>query len=699
MQRRRTWLMLGQRHAVPSRGMRGTAKLRPEIQGLRALAVSLVLVFHLWPTQLKGGYIGVDVFFVISGYLITKHLLTELETSGRLSVAEFWARRARRLLPASLLVLATSAGATLLWVPAGLAERFLREIAASALYVQNWQLALDSVDYFAASNEPSPVQHFWTLSVEEQFYFALPLLLLVVLAATRRAGTLEQRRRVAGLSLALTVLASFAYALANAASEPAPTYFSTPARAFEFGAGALLSFAGVPSNSWVRAFVAWSGLGGLVAGVWLMGQVEPFAPAATCLPILGTLATLWARDGGGLEPARLLRVPPLQFLGAISYSLYLWHWPLIVVLPLALGRPLSDVDKVGVLLASVGLAWSTTRWVEDPMRFARTRAGLHRPWVVASWSAAGMSVVLGLAALGLGRSAPEQAPLGGLALHDRACFGAGAMRRPREQCSDRKMGVVPPPSALRFDVVSRPDCRVDSDNPELRMCSLGAHTGYDKRLAVLGDSHAAALLPAFEAIASKRNWRIDVAAKNACYWTSATQPNRSPRNARACDEWKAALNRRLDGEPPFDAILVAHSVTRYPPEAAPGTTREETIVKGLLDSWRRQAERGTRIIAIRDNPVPGAETLACVVRNPSRANELCSFDRRAGLATFDGSIGAVRLLPGSHLVDLSDYYCHADTCPPIIGNVIVYRDADHITATFARTLAPFLMDELDKILG
>jgi peptidoglycan/LPS O-acetylase OafA/YrhL len=678
--------------------MLGSTKLRAEIQGLRALAVSVVLVFHLWPAQLKGGYVGVDVFFVISGYLITKHLLTELETSGRLSVTEFWARRARRLLPASLLVLATSAGATLLWVPAGLAERFLREVAASALYVQNWQLARDAVDYFAESNEPSPVQHFWTLSVEEQFYFALPLLLLGVLAATGRGGTFEQRRRVAGLSLALTVSASFAYALVNAASEPAPTYFSTPARAFEFGAGALLSFAGPPGKSWVRVFVAWSGLGGIVAGVWLMGQVEPFDPAATCLSILGTLAILWAGDGGGFEPARLSRVPPLQFLGAISYSLYLWHWPLIVLLPFALGRPLADLDKVGVLLASVGLAWLTTRWVEDPIRFARTRAGLHRPRVVASWSAAGMSVVLGLTAIGLGGSAPAQPDVGRLAAQDPACFGAAAMRTHRESCSSQRTAVVPKPSALRFDVVHRPDCRVESQDTELRMCSLGPHTRYDKRLAVLGDSHAAALLPAFEVIAHERGWRIDLAAKNACYWTSATQPHRSPANKQACEDWKTALNRRLGSEPPYDAILVTHSVSHYPPEGVAGATREETIVNGLLDSWRRQAERGTRIIAIRDNPVAGAETLACVLRNLSRANELCSFDRRAGLAAFDGNIGAVRLLPGSHLVDLSDYYCHADTCPPIIGNVIVYRDADHITATFARTLAPFLMQELDKVL-
>jgi len=677
-----------------------STKLRVEIQGLRAFAVVIVVTFHLWPARLRGGYVGVDVFFVISGYLITKHLLSEVARLGRLPVGEFWARRARRLLPAALLVLACSTVATSVWVPAALSQRLLGEVLASTLYVQNWKLATDSVDYFAESNEPSPLQHFWSLSVEEQFYLALPLLLGALLLATRSPQRAALRRPLIAMSLALVVLGSFAYAITAAASDPAPAYFSTAARAFEFGSGALLSFAGPAPASWVRRCVAWCGLGALAGGVGWMGRVVPFDPIASSLSVLGTMAILWAGDGGGVEPALLCRPPVIQWLGGVSYSLYLWHWPLLTLLPHALERPLSGLDELAIVVASLVLAGFTRRYVEDPIRFAGTRACLHRPQRVAAWSLAGMGGVVGIAAVCLPLTPTDPTPTADrLQARDPLCFGARAMRSPPAACARKSRDVVPPLTALPFDDVIRPDCRVEADDPEVRTCALGPHSGYAKRLAAIGDSHAAALLPALEIIAQTRRWRIDVAAKNSCYWTSAAQPNRSAVNQDACERWKAELERRLAEMPPYEAILVTHSASRYPPLAAAGSTQEATIVSGLLDTWRRQVERGTRIIAIRDNPVAGPQMRACVTRNLQRANERCSLSRRQALAAFDGSIRAVQSLPGSHLIDLSDYYCRGDTCPAIIGSVIVYRDASHITATFARTLAPFLQAELEKVLG
>ncbi len=221
--------------------------MRREIQGLRAVAVLLVVLFHLWPGRVPGGYIGVDVFFVISGFLITSLLLREVDRSGSVSLGQFWARRLRRLLPASYLVLAVSAVGTLLFVPRLVWEQFFGEILGAGLYVENWVLAVNSVDYLAAENAPSPAQHYWTLSAEEQFYLVWPLLVLLGIwlarRATRRSGVPAVPRRAVFAVLAVGVVASLAYSLWVSATNPAWAYFVTPARAWEFGAGALLAFA------------------------------------------------------------------------------------------------------------------------------------------------------------------------------------------------------------------------------------------------------------------------------------------------------------------------------------------------------------------------------------------------------------------------------------------------------------------------
>jgi peptidoglycan/LPS O-acetylase OafA/YrhL len=198
--------------------------VRPEIQALRAIAVTSVVIYHLWPTHLPGGFVGVDVFFAISGYLIIGHLLREVDANGRIRLVSFWARRARRLLPASLLVLVITGVATLVWVPSVLWKQFFSEIGSSALYVQNWLLAANSVDYLAATNSPSPVEHFWSLSVEEQFYIAWPIVIVLVLAIARLSRRLNGRHLIAAALILLTA-ASFVYAVHDVARHPAEAYF------------------------------------------------------------------------------------------------------------------------------------------------------------------------------------------------------------------------------------------------------------------------------------------------------------------------------------------------------------------------------------------------------------------------------------------------------------------------------------------
>jgi peptidoglycan/LPS O-acetylase OafA/YrhL len=382
----------------------GPRAVRTDIQGLRAIAVSLVLVYHLAPHSLTGGFTGVDVFFVISGFLITLHLLERLPEHPR-DLATFWSRRVRRLLPASLLVLAVTLVGSRLVAPETQWENTARQARAAVLYVVNWLLARDAVDYLAAENAPSPVQHFWSLSVEEQFYFVWPVLILV-LGALARATRRKPLPVVLG-GLVVLVAASLAYSVYDTRTNPAAAYFVTPTRMWELGVGGLLATYTLlrPGRlrPWAATPFAWVGL---VAVGWAAATYSgetPFPGWQAAMPVLGTAAVIAAQpptEPGQrwLSPGPLLALPPVQWLGDISYSVYLWHWPLIVLVPDATGHALTWPERGGILAATLLLAWLTKLYVEDRFRATRWGVPLRKPFALA---AAAMAVVVGLAAVQL----------------------------------------------------------------------------------------------------------------------------------------------------------------------------------------------------------------------------------------------------------------------------------------------------------
>ncbi len=688
--------------ATPSAGERAGAAphravLDPEIQALRAGAVALVVLYHAFPALVPGGYIGVDVFFVISGFLITRQLIAEAERTGTLSLARFWARRARRLLPAALLVLTCTALATFVWVPLGLWRDYMRELAASALYVQNWLLADSAVDYLRSEAAASPMQHFWTLSVEEQFYIALPILLLGPLLAHRRGWLWCSRRQGLIAMVLVATLLSFVYSAWHTDHGPRTAYFSSLTRAWEFGAGALLSFAAPRNSRWLPRF----GWFTILATAWLFNANVQMPGSAAMLPVSGAIAVLGARNPVPTR-LRLTRWPAVQFLGGISYSLYLWHWPLLVLAPVALDRTLEGLDKLALAGLAVGIAWASTRWVEDPIRHGRWPRQPQRPRVIALASAAAMGLVVCMAwgatfhierreqiSLAIAERLREQDP---------ACFGAKARGSARPCHNPALDGVlVPNADLVSADNERRPDCR-ETSGTELRVCSLGEHPAPVKRLAAIGDSHLSHLIPALEVIANSMRWRVDVATKNACYWTTTAARGTSEHIKENCELWKEKLRARLDASEPYDAILVTHRGDYLEPLPADGEDKHTTLVRGLVESWHTQTARGTRIVALRDNPVAQDDTVQCVARHLARADDVCSRPRKKALPKFDGLIDATRALPESRLIDLTDRYCDEHTCHMVIGNVVVYRDRDHFTATFARTLAPYLKAELVRAL-
>ncbi|WP_181431058.1 acyltransferase family protein [Curtobacterium sp. MCBD17_021] len=693
--------------AEPTRPVPDRAdRTRWDVQGLRAFAVLAVVVYHLWPNRVPGGFVGVDVFFVISGYLITRHLLREQVATGRIALGAFWARRAKRLLPGAALTLLATGTAVLVLVPSTLWGQYGRELIASTVYLQNWQLASDSVDYLASDNDPSPFQHFWSLSVEEQFYIALPVLLVVLTAALRRTRG-HSPVRTARLLLGAVVVLSLVWCVVETRTAPGIAYFSTATRAWEFALGGLAAsvLTGPPrsrTTAAVRTGGAWLGAALLVASLWTITPATPYPGTAALLPVVG--ATLVVLLGGRSGLAVLGRWAPVAGLGRISYAVYLWHWPAVVLLPIVTGHSLGTRDKVAILVGSVVVAALSTRFVEEPLRFS-ARVSALRPRRVAVWGVLSTLVVVALGAATLGALQVQQAQAAAyqrsLEDGDVPCFGAAAGVGTADPCTDPRLADVrvPVPSAAGSDDVNRYACWSNT-TPDFNVCRLGPSTGYTRHVAAIGDSHNNALLSAYAAIAEERNWRIDVAGHVGCYLTTAEQQAPSDAYTASCDGWKQAAFAWVRDHPDLDALVVTHAATKSPVIVPEGSTNEATVVDGLVGAWRNATDVGVPVLAIRDNPVARNDVLTCLGRMTGPTTDACDSPRTAALSAFDGSAEAVaRLGDRAAFVDLTDRYCSASTCPAVIGGVVVHRDPTHVTATFATTLAPYLGDALADALG
>ncbi|MCW3492250.1 acyltransferase family protein [Microbacterium sp. SSM24] len=681
--------------AVPSASARPQpgSDLRPDIQALRAIAVGSVLLYHLWPNRFTGGYVGVDVFFVISGFLITSHLLREFTRTGTIRVARFWARRAKRLLPASLTVLFATAIAVVLIVPEAWWKQFLSEVIASTLYVENWLLASNSVDYLALENAASPTQHFWTLSVEEQFYIALPLLLMtVVLLAGRRT---PRAVPVLAAVLGAAVLASFAYSVWLTLTTPSVSYFSTLTRAWEFGAGALLAFVTLRPPRGLSNVFSFAGLALIAFACFAFSAETPFPGSAAAVPVIGTILVLWAGERSAVS--RIGRWWPVAMLGYLSYAVYLWHWPLVALTPYVTGRPLSTLDKAVILALTLVLAWLSTRFIEEPVRFSpRLLGGSRRPRTVAAWCAAGMAVVVAFSAVGIAvfdaRADARAQTIESVKSDPPDCLGAQAMDPALDVCGDRELGdlLVPDPASAKDDDDNLPECwGLDADGAKI--CTVAAPKGWTKRVIAVGDSHSNTLIGAYRAMAESQGWRMDVAGIPGCYLTSAEQVANSDSHRAGCLKWRAAVMASIQADPP-DAIIVTHSSGDNVVVPGSGETLESATVDGLVDAWSQLPD--VPIIAIRDNPAMTKDTMNCVAQHRLEAADACAIARSEALAHFDGQADAAARVPNAHEIDLTDFYCTADTCSPVIGNVLVYRDPRHVTATWVRTLTPYLENEV-----
>ncbi|WP_081748614.1 acyltransferase family protein [Nocardiopsis sp. CNT312] len=664
-------------------------RFRPEVQGLRALAVLLVLVYHLDERLLPGGYVGVDVFFVISGFLITSLLYREATGNGRVSLVRFYVRRVRRLLPASIVVLVVTGTASLLLLPITRVADTAWQLIASAAYVENLYLADQAVDYLAAETPPSPVQHFWSLSVEEQFYVVWPLLFALWLPARRlwRSGT-----------AVLVALLGGVFALSLAASVfqvgGATAYFLPTTRAWELAAGGLLAIALAHGRlpAALRPFLGWAGLAAIVSSAALYDSGTVFPGWAALLPVLGTVAVIAAEDSPGhLSASALLSTRPARFIGDVSYSLYLWHWPVIILTLAVLQR--DTLGVLGLVFAaalSLLLAWGSKVWVEDPVRARGLVPDGRRALTVA---VAGLAVVSAVAAAGL-----VQVERARSAEFDSGVHTGPAALGTSTPSSGDLLYPTPLEAAEDVPVVYDDGCQAPHAATEpFDGCVYGPEDA-ETTVAVVGDSHSTQWFPALEELAREHGWQLLIRTKSSCAFTDTLQLyDGSP--YQACQDYnRAVVDELLQAEP--DLVFTSSSIRTDPAEAEASDAEAKTAVaEGMARLWREVAAAGTEVVMIRDTPRTTGDVLECLSAN---GDDLARCDRPEveALELGDPQEQAVGMIgENAALIDMSDRLCGEGTCPAVIGNVVVYRDSHHITATYARMLSEDLGERVSAALG
>lgn len=680
-----------------------TSVFRADIQGLRALAVGVVLLYHLWPNRFPGGFIGVDVFLVISGYLITSHLIAKPPRSWR-SVIDFWARRIRRLLPASLLVLFVVGIAAYLVAPESTWADTGRQILTASFYVVNWDFAISSVDYLAADNAPSPVQHFWSLSVEEQFYFIWPMILgLAVLAGRSARGS---RAMVASTVLAVFGI-SLGFSVWFTSVNPAGAYFVTPTRMWELAAGGLAAvFVAYFQRSRIPAssLIGWIGLAGIVAGVFLIRPEMPFPGTIALVPVVSTIFVIVADSRGSTSALPLLSLRPVQFLGNISYSVYLWHWPMIVLVPylsehLGLSENLGRLDKAVIVTCTIAIAWASTELVENRFR----RASLLSSSRATFFSGAVAMILVGCLGLSLtitaNRIVENSEDQISAALNDPdSCLGGRVLTVDadnKSNCADSNQ-LLTEPAAAKLDKsrAYADGCWSSSPYGDRPKCTYGDG---EKQVALVGNSHAGQWLPALEILAKENNWTITTFLASNCSISELPQELSTSESVEGCLDY-AEWVRDQTASGDFDAVITSER------QSTPlqNMTWDETASKApaghrsILSDW---VDAGLDVVVIRDTPYPGAEDITvpdCVAKNEDNIQK-CSGSPDDWYWMDPLAESAEQLKSEKiSIVYPEKWFCPAGRCEPVIGGVITYFDTAHITATYAKTLAPQLGDEINR---
>jgi peptidoglycan/LPS O-acetylase OafA/YrhL len=692
--------------------------LRPDIQGLRAVAVLLVVLSHAGVPAMTGGYIGVDVFFVLSGFLITSILLHEATERGSISLIGFYAKRARRILPPATATLAPPALAATALLPYVRVDIILRDIAWSALFAANIHFGRQSTDYFASDLPSSPVQHFWSLAVEEQFYLVWPALIIVILMTRSHHRPSTVRGRIPLLSLVVGVLSavSLAWSIVLTGANPSGAYFSTPARCWELGAGALLALAGrslLLLKNRTRQVLGWTGFAMVLGAAFTFTDRTPVPGYLMALPVAGSMALIAAGAGERRDaPAvvKLLGKQPLRWIGDLSYGFYLWHWPFLVLASAYAGRELGLAVNMLLCCGALMTAWASYHLIENPLRRARSFSR-RRQMALLLWPAAigcmlAVNIgshayiryeqqVVATAAAKVDLSAlptSERVPRAGNRVHDAVAEAVdrAALDAPQAPLEDLTL--------LAEDWVKLDDrCVASETETTADICPMGDLAG-DKTLVVLGDSHAMMWLPALEMIADREGYVLLPIIKLGCtpFNVVAWQFDRGEEFTE-CNQWRPwAMEQVRLAEPDVVVVGSASAVVSMDQEGGKLLPLAES-----KQAWKEGARAlAEQLLAV----TPEVRFIADITRLPEDPAEcLSNLHNTAADCTFKPSDwvkdsnnlvrAGVASTDAVH-ISLRSMFCLSGHCPIVVQGMVVYRDRDHLSSSYAR----FLVDEMQERL-
>ena len=643
-----------------------TSGYRPDVEGLRGIAILSVVLYHLDQRLLPGGFTGVDIFFVISGFLITGILLREYQATGRIDLWGFWSRRARRILPSAALVLLVTTVLSLLFISPLLMRRLGADITAAAYFGLNWRAAARAIDYSAPGNEMSPVIHYWSLAVEEQFYLAWPLILIAVFFCIRKLGT--RPLPVLAALTGITLIASFALCLYTAPLNQPTAFFGTFTRAWQLlaGASAAILLAYTSNRDWPwMALIGPLGLVAMIAGFGLIDPETVYPNWLALLPIMGATAVILAGSAAGGHTnwaARLLSVFPLTFIGRVSYVWYLWHWPLLYFTH-------AVFPEAGIGLAALALAFSFVLAVlthyafENPVRF--------NPWLVASK----------LRSQGMGLALAAVTALAGLGLAEyskgvRVTLNDGTRLLIEDITRDR---------SLAYEV----DCHISQAETKHEPCVFGTKDA-KPQVVLFGDSHAAHFFDAAEAASLARGTAFLMRSKSGCPPIDGLLWNvKFKRPYYECQQWRQSVVDTVREIRP--KLVVLSSLTGYSPLDASFAMpqNEDDRRRAFIAAQRRMItsllDYAGHVVIIADTPVLPEEPAFCLYRNPAH-EEACGWPvkERTNEAFYAEALGDLK--GRVTIVDLSPQICPGGTCRAILDGKPVYYDQGHLTATFSKSL-------------
>lgn len=683
---------------------------RADIQGLRALAVLLVVLAHAGVGFLPGGFVGVDVFFVLSGFLITGLLLAEVLATGRVSLIDFYVRRARRILPAAALTLLATDIAAFFLLNFLRARDTVHDSLYTAVFAANFRFAARGMDYFAQTDPPSPLLHYWSLAVEEQFYLVWPALLSIVIFGL----ALARRRRRAGRPRSLPLLVvvvllsgiSLGWSVHLTATLPVAAYFSPLTRAWELGLGCALAVGAatlmrVPSRG--RLVMGWAGLLAIVTAAVMFSERTPFPGFAALLPTVGTALAIAAGIGdrhSRLAVARLFALRPLCFIGDRSYAFYLWHWPVLILADQYVGYELSVTVKLGLLAGAFLLSCVSYALVENPIRRrARSRRATGAVFGV---SMAGVLVTAVLCLTAIARdeqrfnapvaSAPLMTPTSGpvatptpalvsyrtpngseLVLPDVVAAVEAARRG-----DPIPSGLTPPIGRLtsvppKYVLPRGCSSRGDSSRVTSKICHLGDTTSR-KTIVLVGDSHAMMWLPAVLELAFRDGWNVIPLLRTGCRpdrWVT----NEGPESCRVWYRWALRKVRLLHPR----ITLIGGSIGERPSTAVPAAA------DGTIAMARELAPYGA-VVVIGDPEGLRERPADCLLASHASMATCTTTWPPSTLEAYDRVAATTRRL-GVGFIPTRGFFCFQRQCPTVIGTTIAYWDTSHITATYALQIA------------